>query len=120
MDITSTLRDLHNTLPMEEQFRRSTLFRCSLSENGFSHSRIEEICDWIKDNPSGVKSIFRSWVNIFERGFIRDDEVDSWYGVAKFLAYGGEVQAKPYELALAEQAKRRFIVNSLNQLLQTC
>lgn len=120
-NIASILNDLHTNLPMEEQFRRSTLFKCVLSQAGFTQSRIREISKWIRQNPSGVKSIFRSWVNIFERGFIEDGEVNAWYEVASFLAYGGEVKASPYELAMADQMKRQFIAESLNKILyQTC
>ena len=119
-NIISILNNVHNDVPMEEQFRRASLFGCALAEAGFSPVRIRELRKWISDNPSGIGSIFMSWANVYLRGPLKDEEVENWYRVAQFLAEGGEVHASPYELALADQVKNRFLAQKLNAIYQSC
>lgn len=97
-NIVDTLNSLSSSLAVTEQYRRASLFKLVCSNAGFTERRIGEICRWIQQHPTGC--IFKSWANVLN--YVRDDEVGAWYEVAQFLAEGGEVVARPYELSAAE------------------
>lgn len=115
-DIQDTLSSLHVSISMEEQYRRASLFKIACRNAGFSEKRVESICQWINDNPSGVGSIFKSWSNVLDELIDDDTEMEMWYDVALFLTEGGDIEAKPYELSLANSVCNHGIRECLERM----
>lgn len=113
ISICNDLRKVPNNVSVVEQFRRAAFFDLACANAGFSQGRVASIKAWIRSNPNIDKAIFVAWIQVMEGGGISPDEEGMWLEVANFLAYGGEVEGRPYELSLCEANMIRFYKNHL-------